>query len=137
MSPARFLLIEDDADHAALICSAISQSGLDCEVVHASSGEAGLNILRQENALKPNVLLLDINLSGMGGLQVLEVIKADPTLNDLPVVMLTTSIAAADLDSAYRNHVNSYVVKPTDYAEMKRVMLAIARYWSTVNTQFE
>jgi len=137
MSPARFLLIEDDADHAALICSAISQSGLDCEVVHASSGEAGLNILRQENALKPNVLLLDINLSGMGGLQVLEVIKADPTLNDLPVVMLTTSIAAADLDSAYRNHVNSFVVKPTDYAEMKRVMLAIARYWSTVNTQFE
>ncbi len=133
MSPIRFLLIEDDPDHAALICNAIAQSGVGCEIEHAQSGEAALDLLSRPDGRKPDVMLLDINLPGMDGLRVLEMVKTDPSLESLPVVMLTTSSTKSDLEAAYRNHANSYVVKPDDYAEMKRVMAVIASYWSSVN----
>jgi CheY-like chemotaxis protein len=134
MSGTRFLLIEDDPDHAALICAAIIQAGLGCEIEHAASGEAALDILFHRTKRKPDVLLLDINLPGMDGLRVLERIKADHRLDALPVVMLTTSSAEEDIKAAHRSHANSYVVKPTDYCELKRVMQAIAAYWTGVNT---
>lgn len=133
MNPTRFLLIEDDPDHAALICAAIGQARAWCEIQHAASGEAALEILSQQKGAKPDVLLLDVNLPGIGGLQVLEKIKADPRFETLPVVMLTTSNTEADLQTAYRHHANSYVIKPTDYTEMKRVMNEIAVYWTGVN----
>lgn len=133
MSPTRFLLIEDDPDHAALICAAIHHAEVGCEIEHASSGEAALDMLARSGTRKPDVLLLDVNLPGMDGLRVLETIKADPRFNGLPVVMLTTSSAEADLQTAYRHHANSYVVKPTDFTEMKRVMGVIASYWTGVN----
>jgi CheY-like chemotaxis protein len=133
MSLTRFLLIDDDPDHAALICNAILQSGHNCMIEHAASGEAALEILNRVGRREHDVLLLDVNLPGMDGLHVLETLKSDPVFTSLPVVMLTTSTTTTDLEAAYRHHANSYVVKPTDFEEMKQVMALIAGYWTRVS----
>lgn len=133
MSPVRFLLIEDDPDHAALICNAITQAGRGCQIERVASGEAALEILRRAGPRRHDVLLLDVNLPGMDGLHVLEALKRDPALTSLPVVMLTTSATPPDLEAAYRHHANSYVVKPASFVEMKQVMALIAAYWADVN----
>ena len=78
---------------------------------------------------RPHLILLDLRLPKVDGLEVLEIIKADPDLSFIPVVVLTTSAAEADMVKAYKNHANSYLVKPVDFTKFMAQMKALGYFW--------
>lgn len=135
--PARYLIVEDDDDHAALIERNLRRASPTSDVERLGDGVSVLKYLRREapyhNRRRPDVLLLDLKLPGLNGLQVLEKIKADRDLCTIPVVMLTTSAADRDRTTAYEKHVNSYLVKPLDFAGFRQVVTEICHYWGEVN----
>jgi CheY-like chemotaxis protein len=134
----RFLLVEDDPDHAALIQAAFKSTRPRCELSRVASAEGALEQLsrgRHRRDQLPHVLLVDVNLPGMSGLEMLERVKQSPAFQTLPVVMLTTSASQQDLEKAYSNRANSYVLKPTDFNELREVMQSIVSYWADVNVR--
>ena len=86
-----------------------------------------------EQSPRPGVILLDLRLPKVDGLEVLKTVKADPDLSRIPVVVLTTSAAEADMVRAYDSHANSYLVKPVDYAQFVALMEALGYYWLAWN----
>lgn len=133
----QFLLVEDDDDHAALTERSLKRSETPCEVVRVADGAAALQYLRKEGshseAPTPDVVLLDLKLPRVNGLEVLEQMRADDALSMIPVVMLTTSDADCDRDRAYELHVNSYLVKPLQYSEFRELLSAVSNYWGHWN----
>ncbi|MCA8955335.1 MAG: response regulator [Planctomycetes bacterium] len=132
-----FLLVEDNDDHAELVHQSFSVPGLAGQLDRVASAEEALAYLRGEPPFAdrqlPGVILLDINLPGMNGIELLEVIKSDPVWRTIPVVMLTTSGSDADRQSAYHQHANSYVVKPVDFERIDELLQEIGLYWSLRN----
>jgi CheY-like chemotaxis protein len=134
----RFLLVEDDPDHAVLIQAAFKSTRPRCELSRVASAEGALEQLSRAldgREQLPHVLLVDVNLPGMSGLEMLERVKQSPAFQTLPVVMLTTSASQQDLEKAYSNRANSYVLKPTDFNELREVMQSIVSYWADVNVR--
>lgn len=133
-----YLVVEDDDDHAALIQRNLRKTAPDSQVSRVRDGEEALQFLRQEapfeDSPRPDLILLDMKLPGVNGLQVLENIKADEELCSIPVVMLTTSAAAEDRRRAYRLHANSYLVKPMGFSGFRNLVNEICHYWGAVNT---
>ena len=86
-----------------------------------------------EDSIRPDVILLDLKLPGLSGLGVLEIIKNDKDLQSIPVVMLTTSAADRDRETAYANHVNSYLVKPMAFERFRALVRELCHYWGEVN----
>lgn len=133
-----FLLVEDDDDHAELVIDIFEYDADDETIDRVADGVDALAYLRRDGEYsdrqKPDVILLDINLPRLSGLEVLEKIKDDPKLGVIPVVMLTTSEADSDRIQAYSKHVNSYVVKPIDFEKMKVVVQNIRTYWTQCNS---
>src|SRR5690606_31762487 len=84
-------------------------------------------------AERPDVVLLDLKLPKVDGLEVLAAIRADEELRDLPVVVLTTSDAEADRERAYEHHVNSYLVKPVDFEKFRQMVNDLSLYWGVWN----
>jgi two-component system response regulator len=84
-------------------------------------------------APRPNLILLDLRLPKVDGLEVLKTIKADADLAGIPVVVLTTSAAEVDMAKAYGNHANSYLVKPVDFPQFLKLMDALGYYWLVWN----
>jgi len=130
------LLIEDNQDHADLIIRSLKGHDLAKEIRHICDGEAALNYLfgRNEYAglLKspcPGMILLDLRLPKVDGLEVLKEIKSCERLRRIPVVILTTSEAEKDISSAYNNHANSYIVKPVDFDKFTELMSSLCYYW--------
>ena len=119
---ARILVADDDADIRELVQLKLESAGH--EVVVAVDGEAALASLR---AARPDLALLDVMMPGRSGLEVLDAVRADPALADLPVVLLTARAHAADVEAAIRSGVDDYVVKPfspRDLAVRVQAMLA-------------
>lgn len=133
----RFLLIEDDEDHAFLIEHHLRCSDQRNQVAHVRDGEQALRYLCQADRFRgvslPDVILLDLNLPKVDGHEVLRQIKRDPRLRSIPIVVLTTSSAEADRVRAYRAHVNSYLVKPLDFREFGELVETLSRYWRDCN----
>jgi len=130
------LLIEDNQDHADLIIRSLKGHDLAKEIRHISDGEAALNYLFRRNEytelLKspyPGMILLDLRLPKIDGLEVLKEIKSCERLRKIPVVVLTTSEAEKDISSAYHNHANSYLVKPVDFDKFTKLMSSLCYYW--------
>jgi CheY-like chemotaxis protein len=129
------LLVEDSSDDIELTLRALKRNGFKQKVVTMRDGAQALDYLRREGAYagrqegQPALVLLDLKLPRLDGLQLLAQIKADPQLKSLPVVMLTSSRQDRDIEQAYRLGVNSYVCKPTDYAQLLQIVNAIGRYW--------
>lgn len=134
---ARFLLVEDDPDHADLIVRALADQRVSNQFDHVTDGEAAIRFLRQEapyeNAGRPDVILLDLNLPKLNGHDVLKMIKEDPELKSIPVVVLTTSAAEADRAKAYQNHANSYLSKPIDFNQFHDMIKDLKMYWGVWN----
>ncbi len=136
----RFLLAEDNEDHALLTELALkdAQDGLvdDVQVDVVADGEEALRWLRREGehggAPRPDLVLLDINMPGMSGLETLKAIKADPALAMTPVIVLTTSAAERDIVASYHLGANEYVTKPVTVAEFRSKLQAIPTYWTNV-----
>jgi CheY-like chemotaxis protein len=128
--PLRVLLVEDDLDHVELVRRGLEAQGRDVEVTVASDGEAALATLEAaEPGSLPHLVLLDLRLPRMDGLQLLHEVKSRRRLRALPCVVLTTSDAERDMLRAYELHAHSYLVKPGDRGSFARLMLDVERHW--------
>ena len=133
------LLVEDNPKDVELTLVALAKSHLANEVIVARDGEEALDYLlrrgRHANRPtgKPAVVLLDLKLPKVDGLQVLEQIKGDPELRAVPVVMLTSSREEQDLLRSYKLGVNAYVVKPVDFKEFVAAIGDLGVFWAVLN----
>jgi CheY-like chemotaxis protein len=134
--PFIILLGEDNPDHAELVIRNLAEHPIANRVVHLTNGQAVLDYLfrREEYADParsplPHVILLDLRLPRVDGLQVLGAIKASEQLRRIPVVVLTTSDTEQDAMRAYYNYANSYLVKPLGYAQFAKLIADIGSYW--------
>ena len=138
--PIVILLVEGDPAHAEIAKRNLRKSGLANKIHHVSDGQEALDYMfRQgsfaspESSPRPHIILLDLRLPKVDGLEVLEKIKAEPQFCSIPVVILTTSAAESDLANAYAQHVNSYLVKPVDFAKFSEQMEHFGYYWLAWN----
>ena len=134
------LLVEDNGDHAELVTRSFEQHRAPARIYHVTDGEAALNYLRRrgeyeqpESSPRPNLILLDLRLPRIDGLEVLKEIKSSSDLHDIPAVVLTTSEAETDVARAYERNANSYLVKPIDYAKFTKLMEDLGLYWLSWN----
>jgi two-component system response regulator len=130
------LMVEDDPDDVYLTRDALRANRLRVNLHVVHDGVEALRFLHRENgyadARRPNLVLLDLNLPGMDGREVLTEMKEDPALTDIPVVVLTTSRAEEDVVSSYRRHANCYVTKPVDIDQFRSVVASIENFWFTI-----
>ena len=130
------LLIEDNPGDALLAAEALKECETDCRLEIVSTGSDALAYLRKqapfESAVRPILILLDINIPVKNGREVLAEIKDAPELRRIPVVMLTTSGAETDVSSCYDLHANGYVIKSMDIESFIGAMKSIVSFW--VNT---
>ncbi len=135
----RILLVEDSANDLALTLEALEQTHLANEVVVTRDGQEALDYLRREGAYAgrggghPAVVLLDLKLPKVDGLEVLAQVKGSPELKAVPVVMLTSSREETDLARSYGLGVNAYVVKPVAFAEFVSALKELGLFWAVVN----
>ena len=138
--PNLILLVEDDPAHAEVVRRNLSRSRIAIRMMHVSDGQAALDYLfRREEfsspeiSPRPGLILLDLRLPKVDGLEVLKAIKSDDGLSQIPVVMLTTSAAEVDVTKAYAFHANSYLVKPADCMKFGALIEAVGSYWLSWN----
>lgn len=134
------LLVEDNADDEALTLRAFKKNNMANEVVVARDGVEALDYLFGTGAYAgrdlsqlPQLVLLDLNLPRLGGLEVLRRIRSEPTTQILPVVVLTSSKEQRDVVESYRLGANSYVRKPVDFVEFLEAARQLGLYWLVVN----
>jgi CheY-like chemotaxis protein len=133
------LLVEDNPKDVELSLVALAKSQLANDVVVVRDGAEALDYLRCEGAFgervqgNPAVVLLDLKLPKVDGLQVLEQIKGDPHLQSVPVVILTSSREEKDLLRGYRLGVNAYVVKPVNFKEFIEAIQELGIFWALIN----
>lgn len=129
----RILLVEDNPGDIRLTQEAFKESSLDIQMDVVTDGEMALNFLfkkgRFANSLKPDIVLLDLNLPKKNGIEVLKELKADAVLKKIPVIVLTTSDADHDISKAYSLHANCYILKPVDFDDFARVIKLIEAFW--------
>lgn len=139
--PVLVMLIEDNVDHAELIIRTLEEHRIANRVRHFLDGQMALDYLFQRGEFsdpakspRPHVILLDLRLPRVDGIDILKTIKNDDGLKCIPVVVLTTSEAEKDVAKAYYNHANSYLVKPVGFEEFKELMDNLGFYWLSWNT---
>jgi CheY-like chemotaxis protein len=135
----RILLVEDDPNDVELTLTALEEYKLANEVVVAHDGEEALDFLhcRGQFATRPKdnpaVLLLDLKLPKVDGLEVLQQVKSDENLKMIPVVVLTSSHEEKDMVASYKLGVNAYVVKPVDFHEFINAVKELGVFWALIN----
>jgi two-component system response regulator len=134
------LLIEDDEAHATLITRILEEVCADAEIQVVNDGQKALDYLfhsgkyaAQEMSTRPDLVLLDLRLPRVDGQEVLKAIKQSEALKAIPVVVLTTSESEYDVVIAYRNHANSYRVKPLGFGEFSELLRELSTYWLVKN----
>jgi CheY-like chemotaxis protein len=138
--PLTILLVEDNPDHAELVKRNLEEFQVANHIYHVEDGEAALDYVYrrgiysgQKKFPRPDLVLLDLRLPRIDGLEVLKQIKRDLTLQAIPVVVLTTSDAEKDLAQAYEYHANSYVTKPVNFENFSRLLRDLGYYWLAWN----
>jgi CheY-like chemotaxis protein len=134
--PIEILLVEDDPGDVLITTEALEQSKLVNNLHCVENGEEAVAFLRREgeyaDAVRPDLVLLDLNLPRRDGREVLAEIKADPELRRIPVVVLTTSSAEEDVLRSYDLHANAYITKPVDFANFVNVVRQVDDFFFTV-----
>jgi CheY-like chemotaxis protein len=135
----RILMVEDDPKDVELTLTALEEYNLSNEVVVTHDGEEALDYLNQRGKFQarpngnPAVLLLDLKLPKVDGLEVLQQIKSDEKLKMIPVVVLTSSREERDMVASYKLGVNAYVVKPVDFHEFVNAIKELGVFWAIIN----
>lgn len=139
--PILVMLVEDNADHAELVIRTMEDHRIANRIIHFTDGQNALDYLlrrgQYENAATsphPHMILLDLRLPRVDGLEVLQTIKRHEEIKSIPVIILTTSEAERDVTRAYDNYVNSYLVKPVGFEEFSKLMNDLGFYWLGWNT---
>jgi CheY-like chemotaxis protein len=133
------LLVEDNDDHAELVARQLSEQKMPNRLTRLSDGQEALDYLfhngkfASEHTSRPSIILVDLRLPKVDGIEVIRQIKADKELRNIPTVVLTTSDAERDIAKAYENHANSYIVKPVDFQKFRDLMQDLGAYWFTWN----
>lgn len=133
MNEVHILLVEDNEGDIILTTEAFKDMELENQISVVRDGEEALRFLKKQgehtNASTPQLVLMDINLPGIGGKELLDLIKKDEALKEIPVVMLTSSAADADISECYDKQVNWYITKPIDYDKYTKVMHEIEAFY--------
>ncbi|HXD94433.1 MAG TPA: response regulator [Bacteroidia bacterium] len=124
------LLVEDDKIDAMTVMRALKDLKITNTLVHVSNGLEALDHLKNMNSEKPCIILLDLNMPKMNGIELLKVLKNDALLKKLPVVVLTTSNAEKDKTESFNLSVAGYMLKPVDYKQFVDVIKDINFYWT-------
>jgi two-component system response regulator len=133
------LLVEDSDDDAEMTLRTLRKRGIANRMDRVRDGVEALEYLRREGAHAgrsqgmPKLMLLDLKMPRMDGLAVLRTMKSDPALRAVPVVMMTSSREEGDLIASYELGVNSYIVKPVDFAEFAETVAQVGMYWMLAN----
>ena len=135
-APIEILLVEDSPGDVRLTQEAMREAKVQNNLHVVSDGMEATSFLWRQgkhvNALRPDLILLDLNLPKKGGREVLEEVKKDPILKSIPVVVLTTSAAEEDILRSYQLHANCYITKPVDLDQFLRVVKAIDNFWLAI-----
>jgi len=136
LRPIEILLVEDNPGDVRLTQEALREGKIANNLAVASNGDGALARLRREgehaDATRPDLILLDLNLPGKDGREVLREIKSDASLKQIPVVVMTSSSAEEDVARSYALHANCFVTKPLDLDQFTKVIQAIEEFWVTV-----
>ncbi|MHC4912827.1 MAG: response regulator [Planctomycetota bacterium] len=124
------LLVEDDHVDVMTVKRALADLRVRNPLVHSTNGEEALAYLQEPGNHKPCLILLDLNMPKMNGVELLRTIKADKVLKTIPVVVLTTSKSEKDIAEIFENGVAGYVVKPADYKKFVEAIRTINLYWA-------
>lgn len=119
--PASVLVVDDSAADRTLIRIAFQQTGFRIQLRFAASGKEALDVLRAADQPRPAMCVIDVKMPGLSGLEVLRVIKLDPGLAMIPVVMISGSDAESDIAAARAAHASGYITKPSDAAGLARM----------------
>jgi CheY-like chemotaxis protein len=127
------LLVEDDPDHELLTIRALKKSNIANDIRVARDGEEALELLFGENSIRPQVVLLDLKLPKIDGLEVLRRIRQNDATRLLPVVVLTSSDEERDVVRSYQLGVNSYIRKPVNFTDFAEATRQLGMYWLVLN----
>ena len=131
--PVEILLVEDNPADVMLTQEAFEDARLPHRLHHARDGVDALAFLRRDGpyaaAARPDVILLDLNMPRMTGLELLDILKEDASLRSIPVIVLTTSRAESDIWRSYNLHANAYIPKPVSIAEFEDVIQTLGNFW--------
>lgn len=134
--PIKILLVEDNPADVRLATEALKEGGVESDLSVVTDGMDAINFLKKtgkfSDSPRPELILLDLNLPRKSGFDVLQVLKADPTLKSIPVIMLTTSSAEEDIAKSYSLNANCFVTKPTDLPQFLEVVKTIEEFWLTI-----
>ncbi len=137
-NPIEILVVDDNPGDVRLIQEAIKDSKVAARLHTAQDGEEALAFLRREEphlkAPRPHLVLLDLNMPRVSGLEVLRTIKRAPELRTIPTVILTSSMAHQDIEGCYDAHANAYLVKPSELDEFSSLLRSIEAFWLTLAT---
>jgi CheY-like chemotaxis protein len=133
------LIAEDNANDVELTLAALRGHGIANQIIVVRDGAEALDYLYRRGAYtsrpaeSPGVILLDLKMPKVDGLEVLQTVKGDPVLRTIPVVVLTSSAEESDLIRSYDLGVNAYVVKPVVFAEFVNAVKVVGQFWAVVN----
>lgn len=134
------ILVEDNPDEAELAIRSLTKHHLANNLIHLDDGEAAMNFIFSEGEYSgnlhpqtPKLILLDLNLPKVNGLDILKRIKSDPRTQKIPIVLLTSSREERDVMESYKLGVNSYIVKPVDFNSFSKAILDMGMYWLVLN----
>jgi len=133
LRPFEILLVDDNAGDIELAREAFEN----IKVVHClhvvRDGQSALDFLNQQgkyaSAIRPDLVLLDLNMPGKNGLEVLAAVKENKALQDIPVIILTSSEAETDISQSYHLHANAYIVKPVEMSQLIKVVGSLETFW--------
>lgn len=136
VEPVQILLVEDNLADVEMTREMLEESKIANEVHVVGDGDSAIAFLRREGEYaglaRPDLVLLDLNLPGKSGREVLAEVKADAELRTIPVIVMTTSSSDADILASYRAYVNCYIRKPLDLNEFVRVVQSIEDFWLSI-----
>jgi len=135
-SETRILLVDDSDDDIFLVREAFKESGVAHRLDAISDGEKALNFLK-EDGNRPDVVLLDINMPRFSGFDVLEWVQSDPSLREIPIVMLTTSEQPEDVRRATEGGARDYFRKPVEFSHLRDLACRVLDRWGSENTEEE
>ncbi len=131
----KILLVEDNMADVELAKLAFESVANDLEIKHLLDGEALMNFLDEEASDNIGLILLDLNMPRMNGIEILEKLSVDTDLKKLPVVVFTSSNHQADIKTCYELGANAYVNKPIDFSELEKTVDTIVQFWVNINVK--